>query len=304
MKTYFTHSNGGRPFKVVNDSSSQKITVYKVILNSPGDENDYICPPVLEAEYTTIFIGKSNKNKQTKFNGGYGKEFNGNSILIKKKNTDTDTDTSTASTNKYIFIGDTIYSFTALDEIVKFKSPVGNSDVPYPCAMDRSGNFYLLIENVIITSFDKNNNKEEDKKRRCNLSNVYQYYYSNTKLKKTFIVLPSSKKPLLHELSQELYCTYNLSYNSDPEKDYNRLVKHVYNYYPNEKNEIENKMYLLDGYKWSPVGIRNENSDLKHVSFVELDKLQYVELLETFGYEKGFYSLLNKTVIVTNPYEN
>jgi hypothetical protein len=26
--------------------------------------------------------------------------------------------------------------------------------------------------------------------------------------------------------------------------------------------------------------------------------------LETFGYEKGFYSLLNKTVIVTNPYEN
>lgn len=33
---------------------------------------------------------------------------------------------------------------------MKFASPVGNSDVPYPYAVDRNGSYYLLIEGVVL----------------------------------------------------------------------------------------------------------------------------------------------------------
>ena len=70
----------------------------------------------------------------TKFSGGYGKFFDGNSILLK------------LSKNKYVYIGSVIYSFTSYNEITTFISPVGNSDVPYPYAIDEKNNYYLLLE--------------------------------------------------------------------------------------------------------------------------------------------------------------
>lgn len=85
-----------------------------------------------------IFIGKSPLNGMTKFSGGHGPEFDGNSILVKQ------------SSGLYVYIGENISSFLPMAEIVDYISPVGNNDVPYPFAVDVSGNFYLLLENVVI----------------------------------------------------------------------------------------------------------------------------------------------------------
>ena len=84
-KTYFIHSNGSRPFKVVHEPKNKKLTVFSVKLNSPGNEDDYIDEPVLTSTYSVVFIGKSNKNKQTEYSGGFGPQFNGNTILFKKE---------------------------------------------------------------------------------------------------------------------------------------------------------------------------------------------------------------------------
>lgn len=79
-----------------------------------------------------IFIGKSPKNKMTEFSGGYGKKFDGNTILLHLFG------------NTYMFIGGEVIKFVAESKITTFVSPVGNSAVPYPFAVDESGNSYLL----------------------------------------------------------------------------------------------------------------------------------------------------------------
>ena len=70
------------------------------------------------------FVGISPKIKMTEFSGGFGKKFNGNSILL------------SLGKNKYVFIGQKIIEFTTKkDKIIDFVSPVGNNDVPYPFAI-------------------------------------------------------------------------------------------------------------------------------------------------------------------------
>ena len=64
----------------------------------------------------------------TEYSGGYGDEFDGNSILVH------------ISENKYVYIGSSIYSFESQAKIIRYISPVGNSDVPYPYAIDEKEN--------------------------------------------------------------------------------------------------------------------------------------------------------------------
>ena len=99
-KSYFIHDNGDRPFLVVIDKKN--VNIYKVpkkiydvnlgnILNSNYEDlsknkSNY---SELIKEYKNvkqIFIGKSSeKSKMAKSSGGYGKNFDGNSILIEIK---------------------------------------------------------------------------------------------------------------------------------------------------------------------------------------------------------------------------
>ena len=53
---------------------------------------------------------------------------------------------------RYIFVGDSIFSFESEAEICKFSSPVGNNDVPYPWAADVDGRCYLVIENTVLSA--------------------------------------------------------------------------------------------------------------------------------------------------------
>ena len=78
------------------------------------------------------FVGKSPINNMTKYSGGHGKKFDGNTILLQKNK------------NTYFLIYASIEEFKVFnDEIIKFVSPVGNNDVPYPYAIGKN-NIYAF----------------------------------------------------------------------------------------------------------------------------------------------------------------
>lgn len=137
-KTYMIHDNGGRPFKCVI-LNEHTIHIYKQSnYNNESDEMVYEKKPVLVFHPKKIFIGKSPFNKMTKFSEEYGPEFDGNTILLDMGN------------NEYVFIGNEIWSFDTKGKIIKYISPIGNNDVPYPYAIDEFDNIYLISFNVII----------------------------------------------------------------------------------------------------------------------------------------------------------
>ena len=76
--------------------------------------------------------------------GDWGKYFDGNSILLQ------------INKKTYIYIGWNIYSFETKNNIIKFISPIGNSDVSYAFAVDDKGLIYLMNDNVILTNVPKN----------------------------------------------------------------------------------------------------------------------------------------------------
>jgi hypothetical protein len=117
-KTYLIHDNGGRPFKVV---INEYVSIYKYKgYNEKTDKEIYSQKPIIILKnILNIFVGKSHKNEMTKFSLGYVHDFDGDSILIHVKN------------NEYIYIGSEIFRFYSFSDIVDYKSPVGNNDVPY-----------------------------------------------------------------------------------------------------------------------------------------------------------------------------
>ncbi|PNH01165.1 DNA ligase [Tetrabaena socialis] len=137
FKHYLTHDNGGRSFKVCFDS--RRFWVFKP--SSPDDDvTSHDAVAVKPTPYTRVFIGRSPLNERTRFSGAYGPKFDGNSMLFE------------IAPRRYVFVGHCIRLFNSTEPIEKFVSPVGNSDVPYPYAIDRSGHVYMLLEEVVLTS--------------------------------------------------------------------------------------------------------------------------------------------------------
>lgn len=138
-KEYEIHDNGARPFCVLDYPSKKKVEVY---LNDwvDGDNNTrtYVRgKKIFETSYKTIFIGDNDlPGYQADLPKGTAK---GNSILVN------------VSDSKYIYIGDSIYSFETRDKekIVKYYSPVGNSDVPYPYAVGENYTYFLLDSTTV-----------------------------------------------------------------------------------------------------------------------------------------------------------
>lgn len=140
---YYTHNNGGRPYKVViNINNIQIFNNYsdKLLLDFDNPEK--------------VFVGESPKTSMTEYSNGYGDDFIGNSVLVK------------SDEKTYYFIGHNIFKFTTESEIVNYVSEVGNNDVPYPYAIDSKGKYYLMIEDIILEKIT-----DEFKK------DPYQYYY-------------------------------------------------------------------------------------------------------------------------------
>lgn len=162
--TYFTHDNGGRPFKVVITDGS--VSVFP----QDNTEEEAAATYAKEAIYTCdkptrIFIGDSPLNAVTLFSGGYGdKDCDGNTILIENG---TETVKKGAKLYNYIFVGSQIVRFSTATQIIAYTSPIGNNDVPYPLGADRTGNMILLLDFVLMPASNIRNIHTD----------VYSYFY-------------------------------------------------------------------------------------------------------------------------------
>lgn len=200
---YYTHDNGSRPFKVVfkeNEVSIHKMTNY--------ENNKYTYGELIKTyKPKKIFIGKSPKNKMTLFSGGFGNKFNGNSILLQITHTN------------YIYIGEEIFSFKTNSQIIKYISPVGNNDVPYPHAIDEDNYYYLLLEKVKLKIFDEYND------------DPYSYYYRANNMTQHFNP-KNSPSPIFYSGINKFYLgskEYMMNWTPDAKNDYKRLKKYYSN---------------------------------------------------------------------------
>ena len=248
MRTYQTHNNGDRPFLV--EIQDKTIKVYGLNNKVIDDDNfQYTEYPIFTfLNNIEIFIGKSPKNKTTEYSGSYGDKFDGNSILIN------------ISGNKYIYIGSTIYSFESQAKILKYISPIGNSDVPYPYAIDEKENIYLMTEDVIL---------EKMKNVDFNDFDPYEYYYEIS-----YITDIEKEKEIFKNIEKYFIGgeEYNLTYCSNPEKNYDRISS------------------------WEEFGIGMEIKYI-HQEKEPLTKNKYIEIINQFGNVKGIFPIKNINLI-------
>jgi hypothetical protein len=88
----------------------------------------------------------------------------GNSILAKLE--------TLGSLNRYLYIGTSVSEFTVDDEIQRYYSLVGNSDVPYPVAI---GNKYIFfMADLVAQPIERYSKLTEEQ-----LSDAYTYFYGH-----------------------------------------------------------------------------------------------------------------------------
>lgn len=129
---YMIHDNGGRPFIVDNIKSEKNVMVYKTkVVDKDADIWEYErAAKILTTPYQRIFVGDNLLKDPHYEEMGWAK---GNSLLLE------------ISDKRYIHIGDCVFSFEPVDEdpIVKYYSPVGNNDVPYPYAVGKKYVYFM-----------------------------------------------------------------------------------------------------------------------------------------------------------------
>jgi hypothetical protein len=168
---YNVHFNGGTVYQVEYTKSE------KLIIWGPGeddfedDEDDFdnveydedveFTQEIKVYKPTRVFIGKSPMNAMTRFSGGYGDNWDGNTILAQ------------ISKHGYVFIGDEIYEFSTVETIEYFVSPVGNSGVGYPVATS-TNLVYLLGEKKVM--------KKSDFPVGYDLDDAPRFYYDHMQL--------------------------------------------------------------------------------------------------------------------------
>ena len=138
-KSYETHDNGGRPFRV--EIQGMKVSVWKnmnsyELVNGKFTTVEHPAKHLFDLTADEVFIGK--KSSKGGYDGLKPKDAEGNSILLQKG-------------SKYMFIGHVIYEFSAVkdDTIEFFYSDIGNSDVPYPFAIGKT-HVYILLDKVAV----------------------------------------------------------------------------------------------------------------------------------------------------------
>jgi len=250
--TYYTHWNGARPYWVVVENFTIKAYV------EPYSEMDN---PIYVSPIDLCYPGKSPKNKMTNFSGGHGVDFTGNSILVKTKS-------SQHTVYTYTFIGSCIYSFSTTSPIVRFISPIGNNDIPYPAGLDEEGNIYLFNENVIMLNKTSTVNKH--------IAKAYSTFYKHHQLPfEVIIVGPLSFRIFNHEQPFDVF------YKPYPKRYITELLL--------EEGCDENSTFT----------IRYKNTTRERCS-VE----KYIECNTVFGQTMGFKSFDNFELIHSSEYSN
>jgi len=197
-----------------------------------------------DSKTNEVFIGRSPKNQMTIFSGGFGDRFDGNTILIQQNDL------------QYIYVGGSIFKFTALAQIVKYVSPVGNNLVPYPYAVDLLGNYYLMEERVVLNNVNLTDKKE--------YQDPYDYYYTESLITADLGLVPRRKPTVDHFMDITDYFIgtdhYTFRYHPDP-NDYDDLVARM---------DSDISVQKVDG------------------SVVNLSKSDYANIMLCYGKLKGF----------------
>jgi hypothetical protein len=188
----------------------------------------------------------------TRFSGGFGPRFDGNSLLVKLEDE-----------NTYLHIGRDLVTFRTKSPVTEYVSPVGNNDVPYPYAVDEQGNYYLVIESVILLAKP---GLDEEAEGRGN--DPYTYYY-NLALMSTDLGRTPPRQAvggLFHNIK---YFTvgqeqYTMTYHTDPDETYDRLTK---------QDGGQMMLHYNDG------------------TAEEIDRDQYADLMEEFAELRGFEAM-------------
>lgn len=149
VKMYLTQYNGDRPYKVLVDFSKKVATVFDRTPPKDGNWNTAVYDRfITNIFFRNVYIGKSNggeglEESQELYGSDHTEEkedqYIGNTILFEKNN------------GGFIFVGDEIKEFDLLpeDSVVKYHSPVGHSNVPYPSIQGKH-NWYDMLEGHII----------------------------------------------------------------------------------------------------------------------------------------------------------
>lgn len=127
-KIYLTQFNGGHPYKVVIGKNG----IFIFAKDHSVVEDVFIDKVIHLKKHLKVFVGDY-KGKFYKTSASD----KGNTLLI------------SLGKNKYLFVGDTVFSFTAPDPIRAYQSPIDNSNVPYPWVIGTE-NIYLLNEKIFI----------------------------------------------------------------------------------------------------------------------------------------------------------
>jgi hypothetical protein len=141
---YYTHDNGGRPFRVTVDRKNKKV---KVDVSNEEESNTITWTHKFDFKYINIFIGETDEPEKDLVKG--------NSILL-QTNKDT-----------YILISIDITEFKVKDQIKEFYSKMGNSDTYLP---------YAISDKYIYIKYQEISMLEKDKFKKINgVYDVYEY---------------------------------------------------------------------------------------------------------------------------------
>lgn len=159
MTTYFTHDNGGQPFRVEVGEDN----VVKVFDNYPQPISDSQKEskknePVFETKFKTLFIDEVNYKDPDH-------PCHGSSVLLF---VDNKFENYIKYDFKYIYIGDSIVEFTTLFPVLQFVSKVCGLDVCYPVAVTKHHVILMEEERRIIPREDVDG---------VPFSEMYDYYY-------------------------------------------------------------------------------------------------------------------------------
>lgn len=189
QRGYYIQDNGGEPFYVIQvgsgirvyDSDFSYAYYHQDEYDDGEDDVDHFLNYIDGGEWVNeevdmdtlmtfesprrVFIGESPLNNMTEFSGGDGPDWDGNTILVNDHD------------DHYVCIMANIFEFTTLAPIVEYVSPIGNNGVPYPYAIDQAGNYYLMLEKVIIKPHPEFDEYMTDKMR-----DPYTYYYKQDKV--------------------------------------------------------------------------------------------------------------------------
>jgi hypothetical protein len=263
-KVYIYHilDNSGHPFEV-KVSEDNTVSIYE---NKDSEEDSYSSykeEPFKTYKPEKIFIGKSILNKMTEFSGARDNpKWDGNSILLELN----------SKKLEYLYIGYEIYSFKAYTKIVEYVSPVGNSGVPYPYAIDELGNYYLMIEEIVLENNDKIKKAIQDK--------------SNVKVRKN----PKGLKIKTPEFPFDPYTYY-----------YDNTEMHGFENY--EGLKIGNQKYFF-AFNIEDLDAKKKRFDNAEVILIKKDgseevmnKESYKGLMDRFAKSKGFKNFINKVMV-------